>query len=163
MELMSRFRDGDLIDFGEVPCAVNDILQQGVSLYRHDRGAADARFRDALALDPTALATYFCLYKIHTYQGHIDEALAVAHGGLAEAARQAGLGGDWTAWRSEQLADVAGPPARFALYTLKALAFIHLRRGEIAACEACLAKLAELGQMDLVGGSVVADLARAIA
>jgi len=160
---MRNIKATDLIDFGEVPCAVNDILQQGVSLYRHDRAAADARFRDALALDPSALATYFCLYKIHTYQGHLDEALAVAHGGLAEAARQAGLGGDWTAWRAGQLAAAAGPPARFALYTLKALAFIHLRRGEMAACEACLSKLAELGQMDLVGGSVVADLARAVA
>jgi hypothetical protein len=44
---------------------------------------------------PTELPTYFCLYKIHTYQGHLDQALAIAERGLREAARQAGWPLDW--------------------------------------------------------------------
>lgn len=151
----------DLVDFGEVSPAVNEILQEGVGLHRHDRAAADAAFRRALAVDPTALATWFCLYKIHTYAGDLDAALAMAEGGLAEAARQSDLGSDWTVWRAEEI-DLDGP-ARFALYTLKALAFIRLRRGERAEAARVLARLAELDPTDAVGGSVVAAIAEGIA
>ncbi len=163
---MSEIKE-DLIDFGETPPAVNDLLQQGVLLTRHDRAAADARFRAALQFDPTTLASYFCLYKIHGYQGRIDDALAAAGAGLAEAARQAGLPADWTGWTREDLATdlaTAAPgPVRFALYTLKAMAFLHLRGGEPDDAWRRLGKLADLGQIDDVGGRVVADLARAVA
>jgi hypothetical protein len=128
-----------------------------MALYRHDPAAADAAFREALALDPTALATWFCLYKIHTYSGRLDEALAVARGGLAEAARQANLSPDWTLWDAPAAA--LDGPARFALYTLKALAFIHLRRDETAEARRILAALAALDPTDAVGSSLVAALA----
>ena len=119
-------------------------------------------FREALALRPDALATYLCLYKIHTYQGHLDEALAVAEAGLVEAARQAGLDSDWTLWTSGQISSNVNGPAHFALYTLKALSFIHLRRDEKAKSQRCLAKIAELGAMELVGGTVIAALAAGV-
>ncbi len=160
---MQPFREPDLIDFGDVPEAVNDILQQAVALYRHDPGAAADRFGSALQFDPAALATYFCLYKIHTYGGRLDEALAVAEAGLAEAARQSGLSADWPSWTRKSIAGAAPRTLHFALYTLKAIAFIRLKRGETWAAETCLAKLAELGRLDQVGGSVIADLTRAVA
>jgi hypothetical protein len=152
----------NLIDFGEVPDEVNQILQRGVSLYRHDPASADVAFREALELRPDALATYLCLYKIHTYQGHLDEALAIAEAGLVEAARQAGLDPDWTRWTSGQISSNVNGPAHFALYTLKALSFIHLRRDEKAKSQRCLAKIAELGAMELVGGTVIAALAAGV-
>lgn len=146
-------RDDDAIDFGEVPPAVNEILQKGVALWRGDRVAADAAFRAALALDPRALATYFCLYKIHTYSGDLDAALAAAEAGAREAARQANLAPDWRAWEREAIS-LAGP-GRFALYTLKAIAFIRLRRDEPDEARAALDALARLDPDDAVGGSVV--------
>lgn len=152
-----RRRAEDLIDFGDPPPGVNEILQQGVALHRHDRAAAAARFRDALAVDPTALATWFCLYKIHTYAGDLDAALDAAHGGLRQAALRANLAPDWTLWRRDEI--VAEGPGRFALYTLKALAFIRLRRGEPEDAANVLARLADLDPDDTVGGSVVAALA----
>lgn len=158
---MRDFNGADLVGFGDaVPPAVNDILQEGVFLYRHDPQAADARFRAANALDPSALASYFCLYKIHAYRGRLDDALAIARDGLAESARQAGLPSEWTSWTKAGVAAAAGEPAHFALYTLKAMAFIHLRRGEADESRRCLAKLAELDCLEAVGGSVVAELAR---
>lgn len=160
---MSLFRDNDLIDFGDVPDDVNDILQDGVSLYRHDKAAAEARFYEALDRDPSALATYFCLYKILAYDGRCDEALNVARAALAEAARQASLPAHWRLWTRAAFANRSNGPARFALYTLKALAFIHLRSGNTADSDQYLGKLRELGEMDGIGGSVVADLARAVA
>jgi hypothetical protein len=159
---MSQFNDKDLIDFGPLPEAVNDLLQRGVALYRHDAAAADRAFHDALALDPSALPAYFCLYKIHTYQGSLDKALAVAKAGLSQATRQAGLPDDWTAWERGQFTDAHDPATRFALYTLKALSFIHLKRGDAGMSGRCLHKLEQLGQLDAVGGAVVADLQRAV-
>lgn len=160
---MSRINDSDLVGFGDVPAAVNDILQEGVFLYRHDRPAAGARFRAAVDLDPSALASYLCLYKIHTYQGRLDEALAVAHAGLAEASRQAGLPPDWSQWTRQAIAHAARRPAHFALYTLKAMAFIHLKRNEPDDSRRCLEQLSALGEIDTVGGNVIAELARAVA
>jgi hypothetical protein len=154
--------NANLVDFGVVPEAVNPILQEGVALYRHDQPAAEARFRAALVLDPTALPTYLCLYKIHTYQGRLDDALVIARAGIEEAARQAGIAPDWTQWTRAELNAAVPDPARFALYTLKALSFIHLRRNERGESERCLAKLADLGELDSVGGTVIADLARAL-
>ncbi len=147
----------DAIDFGEVSPAVNEILQEGVALHRHDRAAADARFRAALALDPTALQTWFCLYKIHTYAGDLDAALEAAMGGLRAAARRANLAPDWTGWRRDEIP--TNDAGRFALYTLKALAFIRLRRVEPDEAARVLARLARLDPDDLVGGSVVAVIA----
>jgi hypothetical protein len=152
----------DLVNFGEILPEVNEILQKGVALYRRDRNAADLAFREALALAPDALPTYFCLYKVHTYQGNLDEALTLAQAGLAEAARQAGLAADWTQWRPGQIGGEINGPARFALYTLKALAFIHLRRGEPEQSQRLLDKLTELGALTVVGGSVIADLSKGL-
>ncbi|MCE1236271.1 MAG: hypothetical protein LWW93_07925 [Hyphomicrobiales bacterium] len=150
----------DLIDFGDAPPAVNEILQRGVALYRTDRAGADRAFREALALDPDALATYFCLYKIHTYSGDLDAALAAAEAGARVAARAANLAPDWRDWEPGFVS--LDGPARFALYTLKALAFIRLRRDEPEAAREALEKLARLDPHDAVGGSVVEAIRRGV-
>jgi tetratricopeptide (TPR) repeat protein len=146
-----------LIDFGDVPRAVDALLQRGVAAYRRDRSQADRLFREALAAAPDALPVYFCLYKIHTYQGSLDEALAAARAGLAEAARQAGWSADWRGWHPQP--GLLEEPGRFALYTLKALAFIHLRRNERADASAILEALARLDPDGRVGWPVIAALA----
>src|SRR5664279_1157326 len=92
-------RDPDFINFGDLPEAVDALLQQGVAAYRHDRSQADRLFREALAAAPQQLPIYFCLYKIHTYQGNLDQAQSAAENGLKEAASQAGWPLDWRQWR----------------------------------------------------------------
>ncbi len=151
----------DGIDFGELPEEVDALLQAGVLAHRQDKAASDALFRRALALDPEALPTYFCLYKIHTYQGRLDEARAMAEAGLAEAARQAGWSADWRSWQPV----ATGPtgPGRFALYTLKALAFIALRDERPGDAEAMLDALRRLDPQGAIGWPVVADLAEGCA
>ncbi|POF33829.1 hypothetical protein [Roseibium marinum] len=147
----------DPIDFGALPDAVNTLLQQGVRAYRHDHTEADRLFRQALDAAPSELPVYFCLYKIHTYQGHLDQALAAAEGGLAEAARQAGWDLDWRQWSSAPLASKG--PGRFALYTLKALAFIHLRKDDIQMALEMLAALKKLDPTGSTGWPVISALA----
>lgn len=145
------------IDFGALPQEIDALLQQGVIAYRRDPAAADALFRRALAAAPGELPVYFCLYKIHTYRGHLDAAREAAQLGLEEAARQAGWPTDWRAWRP--LSPLPEGPGRFALYTLKALAFIALRRDEREEARAMLAALAILDPTGAVGWPVVAALA----
>lgn len=152
--------ESDAINFGELPEEIDALLQRGVAAYRHDKSRADLLFRQALAAAPKELPIYFCLYKIHTYQGNLREAQTAAESGLREAARQAGWPLDWRQWRSHAvLPDGAG---RFALYTLKALAFIHLRQNDPRGAGEMLDALRRLDPAGAVGWPVVAALAEAI-
>lgn len=152
--------EGDAINFGELPEEIDALLQQGVAAYRHDRSRADSLFRQALAVAPGTLPVYFCLYKIHTYQGNLDEAQRAAENGLMEAACQAGWPLDWRRWRPPAvLPDGAG---RFALYTLKALAFIHLRQDNPQQAAEMLDALRRLDPAGAVGWPVVAALAEGV-
>ena len=157
-EPSARIEDG--IDFGELPPDVNELLQQGVVAYRRSPTEAEARFRLALELAPQALPVYFCLYKIHTYQGNLEAALAAASDGLGTAAAQAGWPPDFRAWpQAEVDRDDA---SRFALYTLKAMAFIRLKRGELAEARQVLERLEVLDPSGHVGWPVIRDLLRGL-
>jgi tetratricopeptide (TPR) repeat protein len=151
----------DLIDFGELPEEINALLQQGVAAYRTDPERADRLFRQALETAPHELPTYLCLYKIHTYQGHLDEAQAAAESGLKEAATQAGWDLDWRKWQPQPvIPDGAG---RFALYTLKALAFIQLKQDNRRLAMEILDSLRVLDPTGAVGWPVIAALAEGVA
>jgi hypothetical protein len=149
------------INFGELPEPVNELLQDGVVAYRSDRAYADRLFRLALACDPAALPTYLCLYKIHAYQRNLADARAIASAGLAEAARQAGWPADWHDW--PRLPALPDGPGRFALYTLKALAFIALRAERPREAADMLAALHRLDPAGVVGWPVIAALAEGVA
>ena len=96
--MLVPFPEMALINFGPVAPEIDRLLQQGVAAYRGDFKAADALFRQALEAAPQELPTYYCLYKIHTYRGFLDDARGFASAGLAEAARQAGWPADWRQW-----------------------------------------------------------------
>jgi len=161
-KLADLLAEGDLIDFGAVPAEINALLQQGVALYYDDRPAADAVFRQARERDPSQLPTYYCLYKIHTYQRNLEAAQEAAESGLAEAARQTGLPADWRLWQPASLDWAQGAAVRFCLYTLKALAFIQLRQSNGVIAQAILAKLRQLDPGDAVGYTLVAEMADAL-
>jgi len=115
----------------------------------------------AQAIEPTSLPVYFALYKFYCHQGRLEQAEAVVARALAEAARQGGFGADWRLATAG--ADWAGGAHHFFLFSLKALAFIRLRRHCPQDTRAILAKLAELDPHDSVGASVVGDLLRGAA
>lgn len=149
--------DSDRINFGELPPRIDALLQRGVISYRSDPTEADRIFRMALDEAPTELAVYFCLYKTHTYRGNLDKAQEVAERGLRVAAAQAGWNANWKKWQPEpHLPEGAG---RFALYTLKALAFIHLRKNNRQRAHEVLQVLRKLDPSGAVGWPVVAALA----
>ncbi|HEY0462842.1 MAG TPA: hypothetical protein VGC79_01480, partial [Polyangiaceae bacterium] len=117
---------------------------------------AEQYFQQALASAPDVLPVYFCLYKILAYQGDLTGALMAATAGLAEATRQAELGSDIQAWAGP--IEASAGPLRFALYTLKALAFIHLKRGAREEASRLLDQLRRLDPQGHVGWPVVAEL-----
>lgn len=151
----------DAINFGELPEEIDALLQAGVAAYRRDHALANRLFRQALSAAPGELPIYFCLYKIHTYQGNLDDAQAAAEAGLMEAARQAGWPTKWRQWQVPPASpDGAG---RFALYTLKALAFIRLRQDDKPAAVEILDHLRKLDPSGAVGWPVVEALAEGLA
>ncbi|MBU3888856.1 hypothetical protein FM996_08665 [Methylosinus sporium] len=154
-------RESDLVDFGELSPAVNELLQKGVLAYRSDKARADELFREALELSPHELPAYYCLYKIHTYMGNLEIAWIVANQGLEEALRQCGWPLDPHSWPLKETAP--GSPERFALYTLKALSFIQLKRGNKPKAMENLDILKVLDPKGYVGWTVIYELAQGVA
>ncbi|MGJ0504320.1 MAG: hypothetical protein ACR65X_11395 [Methylocystis sp.] len=150
--------DADAVNFGELDSKTNELLQQGVVAYRTDREKADSLFKQALALTPEELAPYYCLYKIHTYMGSLDYAADVAAEGMKQASRQAGWPSDPAAWPAQ--VDAQNGPARFALYTLKALSFIELKRGHSETAKEYLDILSRADPQGSVGWKVIEELAQ---
>ena len=141
--------DNDNLDFGHLPPAVDQLLQQGVAAHFTDRALAERMFLAALALAPDALPAHRCLVKHYNRCRQFDKALAAARGWVAAAARDAGLSDNWLLWRE-------APGS--ALAALKGLAFIHLRSGQPGKAEDAIRRVVALDRDDAVGGSVVAAL-----
>jgi len=151
--------EADAFFGGEVPAAVHGLLHQAAQA---PRGECGALLWTAQALAPQCLAVYYVLYKHHAGRRELDQAERAARRGLLEAARQAGLAHDWRAVTPAGLP--AGldfsrnGPARFWLFTLKALAFIALRSQRPAEAAELLARIALLDSNARIGGEVIATL-----
>jgi tetratricopeptide (TPR) repeat protein len=144
---------------GIAPPEVDRRLRDAAAVYA-DAPRAEALLDEAHALDPDCLPVYFARYKFYFYKSRLAEAERVAREALAVAARRGRFAADWTklAPDAADWADVQGP-AHFYLFTLKALAFIRLRRGAADETRAILARLAELDPHDSVGATVIGALA----
>lgn len=140
---------------GEVPAAVRRVLQQAMASAGDDRAAL---LWTAQALAPTCLAPYYAPYKHHTSQREFALAERAAWRGLNEAAQQAGLGADWRGVQPGSADFQRDGPARFWLFTLKALAFISLRSGQPAAAAELLACIDRLDAGARIGSDVTAAL-----
>ena len=147
----------------DLPPAVNRLLQEAVDAYSHPH-RAEAILWSAQAMYPQCLPVYFALYKFYFYQRRLQDAERAARLALRAAAWQGGFAPEWylatpatTDW-----SDALGPQ-HFYLFSLKALAFICLRRNRRTDCMAILEKLAEIDPDDSVGASVIRDLAAATA
>lgn len=139
----------DTLDFGALPPEVNRLLQRGVVAHFSDPAQAEADFLAAIAIMPEALPAHRCLVKHYNRTRQFESAHAATQAWLSEAVRQAQLPGDWRQWQ-------AAPG--YALAALKALSFIHLRRGETTEAGGIIQHLQRLDIDDAVGSSVVVAL-----
>ncbi len=141
--------DNDNLDFGHLPPAADQLLQQGVAAHFSDRALAERHFLAALVLAPDALPAHRCLVKHYNRCRQFDKALEAARGWVAAAARDAGLPDNWLLWQQ-------APGS--ALAALKGLAFIHLRNGQPGKAEDAIRRVVAIDRDDAVGGSVVVAL-----
>lgn len=144
---------------GEAPAEVSDLLERAMQSYA-DTQLAETLLWQAQKLMPDALPVYFALYKFYFYKKDLENAELAARKGLLAAARIGGFSADWKTLQtdSSDWSDYASP-AHFYLFTMKALAFILLRRGHANEAGNILAKLAELDPRDSVGASVIRSIA----
>lgn len=140
---------------GQVPPPVQRLIATARNAPPDEAGAA---LWTAVLTFPRCLPPYYLLYKFHASRGEMEPAHEVASKALAAAALQAHLAANWRAVLPGD-ADFSTPgPARFWLFTLKALAFINVRRGERAAALALVTKLRALDPADRIGFGVVEAL-----
>ncbi|MBX3605735.1 MAG: hypothetical protein KF788_10695 [Piscinibacter sp.] len=141
---------------GAVPPAVRDLLHQAA---RAAPAGRSALLWSAQAIAPPCLAVYYALYKHHAGRREFELAERAAWRGLQEAAAQAGLDDDWRRVQPPLTADVrASRAGRFWLFTLKALAFIHLRTDRPAQAQALLETLQACDPQAGNGSEVTAAL-----
>ncbi len=140
---------------GEVPPAVHELLRQAAHAPAQTRGAL---LWTAQALSPQTLPVYYALYKHHAQRRELALAERAARRGLHQAAQAAGLGGDGRRLDGSTADFSVNGPARFWLFTLKALAFIALRGGRPDEARKLLARIAALAPEERIGEEVIAAM-----
>ncbi len=151
--------DADEYFGGPVPPAVRELLHRAALADPHDRAAL---LWSAQAIAPRCLASYYALYKHHAGRREFELAERAAWRGLREAAALAGLPDDWRSaaphWSARQ-GDAEA--ARFWLFTLKALTFLHLRTQRPDEAQALLGVLLACEPNSGNGSDVTVALLRA--
>ncbi|GLU32212.1 hypothetical protein WKR88_08185 [Trinickia caryophylli] len=151
MNLMTGVESSELFG-GDVPESIRHLIDSVRGAARDEIGAA---LWAAVLCAPRSLPAYYLLYKFHAAAGELAQAHQVATKALAVAAEQASLASDWRMVHADA-ADFSMPgPARFWLFTLKALAFINVRLGERDVARALVGKLRALDPADRLGFGVI--------
>jgi hypothetical protein len=113
---------------------------------------------------PESLPIYYLLYKLHASRRELERAERAALLGLAQAGRQCGLPGDIrfaTSVPAGAADFMSNGPARFWLFTLKALAFIRMRSGRADQARRLLECIGRCDPSHSVGTDVIAALLQA--
>ena len=145
-----------------VPLELQQLLNQPLNVC-DDWQRAERLLLEAGAKMPEWLEIKVALYKMYAYSNRLDESLALIDEVLREAALQGGFCDDWRKLEkdSAEWGNARGA-VRFYLYSLKALGFVLLRKGEVMMAYEALQKLCELDPGDQVGGGVVYEMAERI-
>ncbi|MEQ1484750.1 hypothetical protein [Methyloglobulus sp.] len=147
-----------------IPDAVDNLLQTAVAASSVDQIKAENLFLQAQALDKQCLQTYFALYKFYFFQKRLIDAEKIVLSALEESARQGSFPHDYhqLALDGKKWDLYASETTLFYLYSLKALAFIKLRQGHEVEAQLILSHLRQLDPKDLIGASVIMDLAAGV-
>ncbi|MBU0604479.1 MAG: hypothetical protein KKD25_18990 [Gammaproteobacteria bacterium] len=140
---------------GAVPQSVRRLLDEAVGA---PAPQVESLLWTAHACAPECLPVYYLLYKFHASRRQFDRAEQAARKGIAIAAQQAALDADWSKVQPQHGDFAATGPARFWLFSLKALAFICLRSGRPDEARALVEHIARLDATHGLGGDVIASL-----
>lgn len=124
-----------------------------------DKENSEKLLVQAFDLDPDVLDTYVVFYKFYFYHRLLSEADQWIHLALEKSASQGGFDSNWEGLTiADAQWDDAEGPERIFLYSLKAKAFIGMKRGDFSTPGTVLEKLAYLDPGDQVGWSVVLQM-----
>ena len=107
----------------------------------------------ARAIAPDHPAPLIALYRFHFYGHRLADARAAGEAALSVA--RAALGADFGVVPPSRDAVRYDAAVRFYLFTLKGLAYLQMRTGELAAARARLGELRRLDPDDQLGGAVL--------
>ena len=141
---------------GEVPPQAKALIEQARLATTPER--ALALLWTAQVCAPSCPSLYYLLYKFYAREGDFDQAEQAALRGLDVAAEQAHLPDDWRTVTADMARFLEPGPARFWLFTLKALAFIRLRLKDVESAKLYLSKVQELDPQGGTGASVIEAL-----
>jgi hypothetical protein len=127
-----------------------EALIKAAGLVRNDRAQAEPLLLKARALAPMHPATLIALYRFHFYGHRLNEAREIAKQSLDVA--RAALGDDFTVTDEQARFDAA---TRYYLFSLKGLAYLSLRLGDIETGRRALDELRLLDPQDRVGGGLL--------
>lgn len=140
---------------GAVPQSVRRLLDEAV-------GAPPQRIEALLwtaqTSAPECLPVYYLLYKFHASRRQFELAEKAARKGIAIAGRQARLNADWGRVQPGDGDFTSTGPARFWLFSLKALAFICLRAGRADEARRLVEHITRLDPTHGLGGEVITSL-----
>ncbi|WP_374317134.1 hypothetical protein [Aquabacterium sp.] len=138
---------------GDVPPQVKRLVEEARQADNPER--ALALLWTAQVCAPECPSLYYLLYKFHARHADFEQAELAALKGLEVAAEQAHLPDDWQSVTID-MADFQSPgPARFWLFTLKALSFIRMRKQDPDAARLYLNKVMELDPQGGTGAGVI--------
>ncbi len=162
MLLRDLFDDFPLNGSGVVPLELQQLLKTPLNI-ADDWERVEHLLLQAREKMPDRLEITVALYKMYAYSNHLDESLGLINEVLCKSATAGGFTINWC-WVSQDSADWqnAVGPVRFYLYSMKAMGFVLLRRGDPETAYQVLKKLQELDPRDQVGGSVVREMAERI-
>jgi tetratricopeptide (TPR) repeat protein len=150
---LAAFADG-AIGGGLSPQVAALITQAG--LLRHLPEQALPLLEQARAAAPRHPAPLIALYRFYFYGHQLAQARAVGEDALAIARTALGLNfGDEPPSDDQARYDAA---VRFYLFTLKGLAYLNMRLGELDEARLMLAELRRLDPQDHVGGALLAHV-----
>jgi hypothetical protein len=159
MQVRDLFDELPLPEDGADADTIRALLSAPLDL-RHGWARTERLIDDARHAMPGRLELNVAMYKLFAYSGRLETAETLVLETLEKAADAAGFDA-----RPEALeaADARWLPAlgptRIYLYSLKALGFVRLRRGDLPGALTALEALARLDPTDQVGGSVVREMA----
>ena len=155
MNILTGESSSDLFG-GDVPPQVKHLVDAARTATNPER--ALALLWTAQVSAPDCPSLYYLLYKFYARHADFEQAELAALKGLDVAADQAHLPDDWRTVTSS-MGDFMSPgPARFWLFTLKALAFIRVRKRDPESARAYLDKVQELDPQGGTGADVIESL-----
>jgi hypothetical protein len=139
-----------------LPADAERHLREAGLAYADDE-VAEGHLRAARAIVPDHAAVLIAFYRFYFYKGRLSEALEIARACLEKAAGDLGLDADWRQVRRRDAEfdtyDAVLP--RFYLFTLKGLAYLQMRLGNVAEGRDAAMKVQELDRGDKLGAKVL--------